>query len=82
MAHEYEYATVIRYIVPLKLGGSPSYRDEPAQVALLQEFNKVANNLPKGIDTALGDGWEVNSHSLTFQDEVAILSILLKRHRI
>ena len=39
------------------------------------------NYISGAIDTALGEGWEINSHSLTFQGGMVIVSILLQRHR-
>jgi hypothetical protein len=81
MAHEYEYAVSVDYFTPVKGGGSPNYTEEPARVAFLIAFRNLANKLPRAIDTTLGDGWSINSHSITFQGEVAIVSILLQRHR-
>jgi len=81
MAHEYEYKTLIEYLSPLRLGGSSKYIDEPARSALANAFHNLADSLPAIIDKKLGDGWQVNSHSITFQDEVCIVSMLLQRQR-
>jgi len=81
MAHEYECAVMTQYLTPVKLGGSPDFSSEPAQLGLTDSLRKLTNKLPNAIDAILPEkGWEINSHSLTLAGETVIVSILLQRH--
>lgn len=79
--HPYEYGVMVEYLTPARLGGSPDFEKEATQASLVDALRKLTNGIPNAIDTALGEGWEINSHSLTFQNEVVIVSIFLQRHR-
>ena len=82
MAHEYEYATLVEYLTPVKLGGQTDYTNPKIQASLTKEFAKLFRNLPTIIDnTPDNEGWWVNSHSVTKADETIVVSILLQRRR-
>ncbi len=82
--HPYEYAILVEYLTPVALGGSPDFAEEPARQALRMALGKFADQLPRAISSLpapIGGGWEVNSHSITFVGQTAVVSILLQRHK-
>ena len=82
MAHEYEYAVIVDYLSPETISGiPPNFTKQKTQVAFGNGFQRLAGKLPSAIDATLGDGWQINSHSITFQDRVPIISILLQKIR-
>lgn len=82
MEHQYEYITLVDYLAPIALGGSPAFTDKPARIALAKAFGEFCASIPEVIDK-LPDNkdWEINSHSLTFAGTTVMVSILLQRNR-
>ena len=80
--HPYEYSLIALYLSP-KAGALPDYTNPQTQAGLTHELGKTANKLPKLISNipSGGEGWEVNSHSLTFIGGTVVLSMLLQRNR-
>jgi len=81
MAHKYEYAVVVDYFPPVAIGGQLDFSKEQLQVSFLQALQRTAGRLPDAITKTIGEEWEVNSHSITFVNGVAILTLLLQKPR-
>ena len=79
--HAYEYRLMALYLSPQK-GALPDYTAPNTQASLTSELGKTASNLNRILATMPdGEGWNVNSHSLTFIGGTVVLSILLQRSR-
>jgi len=79
--HPHEYKIMMEFLPPIRLGGLPDFEKEDVQASLVSALNNTLNGLPNIIENNFGEGWTFNSHSLTFQGEVAILSIILQKER-
>ena len=76
--HPYDYRLVTTYLSP-KPGELPDYTDRKTQSSLTQGLGKSISQLPKIISgIPKGNGWFVNSHSLTFIGGTVVLSVLLQ----
>ena len=75
--HQYEYRMLVEYINPMRDSRIPHYSHEPDQSELTSMLDKVVTYLPE----AVGEGWEINSHSLTMAKNTVIVTILLRRPR-
>ena len=73
--HPYEYKILVEYINPSHDSRIPHYSHEPDQDGLTSMLNRVVTHLPE----AIGEGWEVNSHSLTLAKNTLIVTVLLRR---
>ena len=73
--HQYEYKMLVEYINPARESRIPHYSHEPDQDELTSMLDKVVTHLPE----AIGEGWEVNSHSLTLAKNTIIVTVLLRR---
>jgi hypothetical protein len=73
--HPYEYRMLVEYINPARDSRVPHYSHELDQDELTSMLGKVVNYLPE----AIGEGWEVNSHSLTLAKNTLIVTVLLRR---
>lgn len=80
MQHPYEYAILVKYLAPSDPSKMPDLATEPAQIALVDALRKHANELPS-VFKEIGEGWEVNSHSLALLGGTVVVSMLLQRHR-
>ena len=78
--HLYEYRLVTMYMSP-KPGELPDYTDRKTQQSVTQGIGKSFSQLPKIISDMPGDGWTVNSHSLTFVGGTIVTSVLLQREK-
>jgi hypothetical protein len=77
--HLYEYRLVTMYLSP-KPGELPDYTDPKTHKILTQHLGKSVSQLPKIISNMpKGNGWTVNSHSMTFIGGTVVLSILIQR---
>lgn len=82
MEHPYEYQLMVKFLWPAQISGMPDLSQEKSQVQLMAELGKVARDLPQLINKAPGgDGWEINSHSITFVKDTVFISVLLQRPR-
>lgn len=76
--HPYDYRLVTMYLTP-KPGELPDYTDPKTHKLLTQHLGKSVSQLPKIISNMpKGDGWTVNSHSLTFIGGTVVSSFLLQ----
>ena len=76
--HPYDYRIVTTYLTP-KPGELPDYSDPKTHKTLTQYLGKSVSQLPKLISSMpKGDGWTVNSHSLTFIGGTIVTSFLLQ----
>ena len=75
--HQYEYKMLVEYINPARESRVPHYSHEPDQDELASMLDRVVTHLPE----AIGEGWEVNSHSLTLANNTLIVTVLLRRPR-
>jgi hypothetical protein len=73
--HPYEYRILVEYINPARDSRVPHYSHEPDQDELTSMLARVVTYLPE----AIGEGWEVNSHSLTLAKNTLIVTVLLRR---
>ena len=73
--HPYEYKILVEYINPARESRIPHYSHETDQDELTSMLGKVVTHLPE----AIGEGWEVNSHSLTLAKNTVIVTVLLRR---
>lgn len=73
--HPYEYRMLVEYINPARDSRVPHYSHELDQDELTSMLAKVVTYLPE----AIGEGWEVNSHSLTLAKNTLIVTVLLRR---
>ena len=73
--HPYEYKILVEYINPARDSRIPHYSHESDQRALTSMLEVVATHLPE----AIGEGWEVNSHSLILAKNTVIITVLLRR---
>jgi hypothetical protein len=73
--HPYEYKMLVEYINPARDSRVPHYSHEPDQSELTSMLASVVTHLPE----AIGEGWEVNSHSLTLAKNTLIVTVLLRR---
>jgi hypothetical protein len=73
--HPYEYKMLVEYINPARDSRVPHYSHEPDQGELTSMLTSVVTHLPE----AIGEGWEVNSHSLTLAKNTLIVTVLLRR---
>lgn len=73
--HPYQYRVLVEYLTPTLGSMKPDYRKESDGQSLTAKLGEVVEHLP----TAIPDGWEVNSHSLTVAGDAVILSILIRR---
>jgi hypothetical protein len=73
--HPYEYKIMVEYINPSRDSRIPHYSHETDQDELTSILDRVVTHLPE----AIGEGWEVNSHSLTLAKNTLIVTILLRR---
>ena len=77
ICHPYEYRMLVEYINPSLDSRVPHYSHEPDQGELTSMLEEVVTHLPE----AIGEGWEVNSHSLTLAKNTLIVTVLLRRPR-
>jgi hypothetical protein len=82
MAHPYEYLMMFSFFphedFPFKL----TVNSKEGQMNIANEFAEWAKEFPFTMDTfPEGEGWVVNSHSITTYGDTLILSILLQRNR-
>ncbi len=75
--HPYEYKILVEYINPALESRVPHYSHETDQGELTSMLEKVVTHLPE----AIGEGWEVSSHSLTLAKNTVIVTVLLRRPR-
>jgi hypothetical protein len=73
--HPYEYKILVEYINPERESRIPHYSHETDQSELTSMLEKVVTHLPE----AMGEGWEVSSHSLTLAKNTLIVTVLLRR---
>jgi len=73
--HPYEYKILVEYINPAHDSRIPHYSHESDQRGLTSMLEGVVTHLPE----AIGEGWEVNSHSLTLAKNTVIITVLLRR---
>jgi hypothetical protein len=73
--HPYEYKILVEYINPEQDSRVPHYSHESDQGGLTSMLDRVVTHLPE----AVGEGWEVNSHSLTLAKNTVIVTVLLRR---
>ena len=73
--HPYEYKILVEYINPERESRIPRYSHETDQSELTSMLEKVVTHLPE----AIGEGWEVSSHSLTLAKNTLIVTVLLRR---
>ncbi len=73
--HPYEYRIMVEYINPSRDSRIPHYSHETDQDELTSILDRVVTHLPETI----GEGWEVNSHSLTLAKNTLIVTVLLRR---
>jgi hypothetical protein len=75
--HRYEYKILVEYINPARESRIPHYSHEPDQSELTSMLETVVTHLPE----AIGEGWEVSSHSLALAKNTLIVTVLLRRPR-
>ena len=75
MAYSFDHRVLVKY---LTLPSSP--QSAAFQQTFTQELDKLIRDIPTAVE-ALPDseGWFINSHSLTFAGNTAIISVLLQR---
>jgi len=73
--HRYEYKILVEYLNPEERGVVPHLALETDQESLARMIGDVFEHLPESIP----DGWEVNSHNITFSRNTMIISVLLRR---
>lgn len=73
--HPYEYKMLVEYINPARESRIPHYSHETDQSELTSMLEKVVTHLPE----AIGEGWEVSSHSLTLAKNTIVVTVLLRR---
>jgi hypothetical protein len=73
--HLYEYKVLVEYISPEERGVVPHLALEADQESLARMIGDVFEHLPESIP----EGWEVNSHNITFSRNTMIISVLLRR---
>ena len=80
MAHLYEYSMIFNFI-PQNFPLALTIKRKEGQESIAKECTEFANELPDIIDTSSeGEGWVVNSHSITVIENTLILSILVQRN--
>jgi hypothetical protein len=73
--HLYEYKALVEYVNPEERGLVPHLALETDQDSLTGVISDVFEHLP----TSIPEGWEVNSHNITFLRNTMIISVLLRR---
>jgi hypothetical protein len=73
--HLYEYKVLVEYLNPEERGVVPHLALEEDQDSLTRIIGDVFEHLPESIP----EGWEVNSHNITFSRNTMIISVLLRR---
>ncbi len=73
--HRYEYKVLEEYLNPEERGVVPHLALEEDQRSLTKIIGDVIEHLPDSIP----EGWEVNSHNITFSRNTMIISVLLRR---
>jgi len=74
-SHSYEYKALVEYISPEERGRYPHFSNIDDQEALTEVIEDVFAHLPESIP----EGWEVNSHNVTFSRNTLIITVLLRR---
>ncbi len=74
-SHPYEYKVLVEFINPEERGRIPHFTHEADQESLTRIIEDVFEHLPASIP----EGWEVNSHNITFSRDTMIVTVLLKR---
>jgi hypothetical protein len=73
--HLYEYKVLVEYVNPEERGLVPHLALGADQDSLTGIIADVFEHLPESIP----EGWEVNSHNITFSRNTMIISVLLRR---
>jgi hypothetical protein len=73
--HLYEYKVLVEYVNPGERGLIPHLALEADQESLTGILGDVFEHLPESVP----EGWEVNSHNITFSRNTMIISVLLRR---
>ena len=73
--HLYEYKVLVEYVNPEERGVIPHLALEADQESLARIIGDVFEHLPGSIP----EGWEVNSHNITFMRNTMSISVLLRR---
>jgi hypothetical protein len=73
--HLYEYKVLVEYVNPGERGLIPHLALEADQESLTGILGDVFEHLPESVP----EGWEVNSHNITFSRSTMIISVLLRR---
>lgn len=84
MRHPYEYKVITEYMTAWDVKKKPNFEEPLIRQRLAEALESYYFRLPSIILDELDDaeGWEVNSHSLSFVDNTVLISTLLRRSRI
>ncbi len=74
MAYSYDHMVMVKYLP------TTGFQGGAFQQSFTQELGKLIRDIPSAVDALTdNEGWYINSHSLTFAGNMAIISILFQR---
>jgi hypothetical protein len=77
--HPWEYTQIVQFATPKK---KIDYGTKEGQQNLSRACGQIFNKLPQIIDKLpVGNGWQINSHSILMVEGSIVVSILLQRYK-
>ena len=75
MGYSFDHMVMVKYLTP-----TASFQSAVFQQSFTQELATLIRDIPSAVEALPdNDGWYINSHSLAFAGNTAIITILFQR---